>query len=147
MLTKRLKLTRDGRRVLRSLYAALHTASGEVIGETTARHTSAEFVPFLEDLVASQPEERPVHVICDNLSAHKTKAVSNFLARHPNVRIHYTPTYSSWLNPIEIWFTKIQRDIIARGIFSSVKDLDRKIMRYIRSYNLTATPINLHGCL
>lgn len=124
-----------------SLYAALHTASGKVIGQTTARHTSAEFVAFLEDLVASQPQERAIHIICDNLSAHKTKAVSDFLARYPNARIHYTPTYSSWLNQIEIWFAKIQRDIIARGIFSSVKDLDRKIMRYLRSYNITATPI------
>jgi len=124
-----------------SLYAALHTASGKVIGRTRARHTSAEFVAFLEDLLARQPNHQPVHIICDNLSAHKTKAVSDFLARHPNVRIHYTPTYSSWLNQIEIWFSKIQRDLIARGIFTSVKNLDHKIMRYIRFYNRTATPI------
>jgi transposase len=124
-----------------SLYAALHTASGKVIGHTSARHTSAEFVAFLEDLLATLPEAQPVDIICDNLSAHKTKAVSDFLARHPNVRFHYTPTYSSWLNQIEIWFSKIQRAIIARGIFTSVKDLDRKIMGYIRSYNRTATPI------
>jgi transposase len=82
-----------------------------------------------------------VHIICDNLSAHKTKAARDFLARHPKVWIHYTPTYSSWLNQVEIWFSKIQRDLIARGIFCSVKDLDRKIMRYIRSYNRKATPI------
>src|ERR1700746_4021115 len=124
-----------------SLYAALHTASGEVIGQTSARHTSAEFVAFLEDLLACQPQQQSVHIICDNLSAHQTKAVCDFLARHPKVRIHYTPTYSSWLNQVEIWFSKIQRDLIARGIFSSVKDLDRKIMRYIRSYNLKAIPI------
>ena len=124
-----------------SLYAALHTSSGEVIGQTSARHTSAEFVAFLEDLVARQPQQQSVHIICDNLSAHKTKAVCDFLARHPKVRIHYTPTYSSWLNQVEIWFSKIQRDLIARGIFCSVKDLDRKIMRYIRSYNRKPTPI------
>jgi transposase len=99
------------------------------------------FVAFLEHLLASLPQEQAVHIICDNLSAHKTQAVGDFLARHPNVRIHYTPTYSSWLNQIEIWFSKIQRDIIARGIFTSVADLDRKIMRYIRSYNQSATPI------
>src|ERR1700740_1153603 len=124
-----------------SLYAALNTASGEFIGQPSARHTSAEFVAFLEDLVACQPQQQSVHIICDNLSAHKTKAVCDFLARHPKVRIHYTPTYSSWLNQVEIWFSKIQRDLIARGIFCSVKDLDRKIMRYIRSYNRKATPI------
>ena len=114
-----------------SLYAALNTKSGEVIGQTSDRHTSAEFVAFLEDLVARQAPEQAIHIICDNLSAHKTKAVCNFLAHHPKVRIHYTPTYSSWLNQVEIWFSKIQRDLIARGIFISVKDLDRTIMRYI----------------
>ena len=124
-----------------SLYAALNTKSGEVIGQTSDRHTGAEFVAFLEDLVARQAPEQAIHIICDNLSAHKTKAVCNFLTRHPKVRIHYTPTYSSWLNQVEIWFSKIQRDLIARGIFTSVKDLDRKIMRYIRSYNRKATPI------
>ena len=124
-----------------SLYAALNTKSGEVLGQTSDRHTSAEFVAFLEDLVARQAPEQAIHIICDNLSAHKTKAVCNFLAHHPKVRIHYTPTYSSWLNQVEIWFSKIQRDLIARGIFTSVKDLDRKIMRYIRSYNRKATPI------
>src|ERR1700726_370608 len=125
-----------------SLYAALDTRSSQVIGQTSARHTSAEFVAFLEDLIARQVPERAVHIICDNLSAHKTKAVCDFLVRHPKVRIHYTPTYSSWLNQVEIWFSKIHRDLIARGIFTSVKDLDRKIMRYIRSYNRKATPIN-----
>jgi transposase len=90
-------------------------------------------VAFLEQLLTSLPQEQAIHIICDNLSAHKTQAVCDFLARHPNLRIHYTPTYSSWLNQIEIWFSKIQRDIIARGIFTSIKDLDRKIMRYIRS--------------
>jgi transposase len=123
------------------LYAALHTGSGEVIGRTSARHTSAEFVAFLEALVARQSQQQSVHIICDNLSAHKTKTVCDFLARHPKVRIHYTPTYSSWLNQVEIWLSKIQRDLIARGIFCSVKDLDRKIMRYIRSYSRKATPI------
>jgi hypothetical protein len=70
-----------------SLYAALNTGSGEVIGQTSARHTSTEFVAFLEDLVARQPQQQSVHIICDNLSAHKTKAVCDFLARHPKVRI------------------------------------------------------------
>lgn len=124
-----------------SLYAALHTASGEVIGQTSARHTSAEFVAFLEDLVARQPQQQSVHIICDNLSAHKTKAVCDFLARHPKVRIHYTPTYSSWLNQVEIWFAKIEREVIARGIFTSVPDLARKLRRYINAYSANARPI------
>jgi transposase len=82
-----------------------------------------------------------VHIILDNLSTHKTPRVQDFLAHHPNVHLHFTPTYSSWLNQIENWFSKITRDVIARGIFTSVKDLHRKMMRYIRKYNKDAKPI------
>ncbi len=118
-----------------SLYAAFNTSSGEVLGKTAARHTSAEFVAFLGDIVAHQPDQKEIHVICDNLSAHKTKKVDAFLDEHPTVRIHFTPTYSSWLNQVELWFGKIQRDVITRGVFTSVADLRRKLMRYIRYYN------------
>ena len=124
-----------------SLYAALNTRSGEVIGKTASRHTSAEFVAFLSDVVASQPRTREIHLIADNLSAHKTKKVRDFLASHPRVHIHYTPTYSSWLNQVELWFSKIERDVIARGIFTSVADLRRKLMRYIRHHNKELRPI------
>jgi transposase len=74
-------------------------------------------------------------VIADNLSAHKTGQVDDFLDRHPKVHLHFTPTYSSWLNQIELWFAKIERDIIARGVFTSLADLRRKLMKYIRHYN------------
>src|SRR6202048_3654404 len=123
-----------------SLYAALDTRTGDVMGKTTARHTSAEFVDFLGQIVASQPEGREIHIVADNLSAHKTKNVFEFLQTNPAVRIHYTPTYSSWLNQVEIWFSKIQRDVIARGIFTSTTDHSRKLIRYIKQYNKTATP-------
>ena len=124
-----------------SLYAAFNTRTGEVLGKTAPRHTSAEFVAFLSDILAHQPQRKEIHVICDNLSAHKTKAVDEFLAKHMNVRLHYTPTYSSWLNQVEIWFAKIERDVIARGVFNSVADLKRKLMRYIRQYNLAPKPV------
>jgi transposase len=123
-----------------SLYAALDTRTGDVMGKTSARHTSAEFVDFLGQIVASQPEGREIHIVADNLSAHKTKNVFEFLQTNPTVRIHYTPTYSSWLNQVEIWFSKIQRAVIARGIFTSTTDLSRKLIRYIKQYNKTATP-------
>src|SRR5499426_4861266 len=119
----------------RSLYAAFDTRTGAVWGKTAERHTSAEFVAFLGDVVAHQPRGREIHVILDNLSAHQTKRVDAFLAEHPQVRLHFTPTYASWLNQVELWFTKIERDVIARGVFTSVKDLARKLMRYIRHYN------------
>src|SRR5260221_12137795 len=109
------------------------------MGTTTARHTRAEFVDFLGQIVASQREGREIHIVADNLSAHKTKHVFEFLQAHPTVRIHYTPTYSSWLNQVEIWFSKIQRDVIPRGIFSSTTDLSRTLIRYIKQYNQTAT--------
>ena len=124
-----------------SLYAALETQSGEILGKTARRHTSAEFVSFLEDIVASQPVGKVIHVIADNLSAHKTKLVDAFLEVHPNVHMHFTPTYSSWLNQVENWFAKIQRHVISRGVFSSVNDLRVKLLRYIRHYNKTATPV------
>lgn len=124
-----------------SLYAALNTKTGSVLGKTAPRHTSAEFVAFLADIVAHQSNDKEIHVICDNLSAHKTPRVEQFLAAHPTVSIHYTPTYSSWLNQIELWFAKIERDVIARGIFTSVTDLKRKLMRYIRQYNKTPRPV------
>jgi len=124
-----------------SLYAALNTKSGTVVGKTAARHTSQEFVAFLADLVANQPRGKAIHMIADNLSAHKTKRVEQFLAAHPKVHLHYTPTYSSWLNQVENWFARIERDVIARGIFTSVKDLARKLMRYIRHYNRAPKPI------
>src|SRR6516165_4620607 len=111
------------------------TVSGEVLGKTAARHTSAEFVAFLADIVVNQPAATEIHVIADNLSTHKTKQVSEFLDRHANVHLHFTPTYSSWLNQVELWFARIERDVIARGVFTSVPDLRRKLMRYIRHYN------------
>lgn len=123
-----------------SLYAALDVKSGKVHGKTAARHTSEEFVDFLGQVIGLCPPEQEIHIIVDNLSAHKTKQVSEFLESHPGVRLHFTPTYSSWLNQVEIWFARIEREVIARGVFTSVKDLARKLMRYIRAYSKTAKP-------
>jgi transposase len=124
-----------------SLYAALDTHTGEVVGRTTSRHTSPEFVAFLRDLLSHQPEDREIHIILDNLSAHKTRRVQEFLDERPNVHLHFTPTYSSWLNQVELWFSKIERDLIHRGVFTSVKDLSKRIMKYIRHYNEDPRPI------
>lgn len=123
-----------------SLYAALNTHTGEVLGSAVPRHTSDEFVAFLQSVVATQARRREIHIIVDNLSAHKTQQVRTFLVAHPTVHLHYTPTYSSWLNQVELWFSKIERDVISRGIFTSVTDLRRKLIRYIKQYNKTAKP-------
>src|ERR1043166_5989369 len=123
-----------------SLYAALDVKTGKVHGKTAARHTSEEFVDFLQQVVALCKPKQEIHIIVDNLSAHKTKKVAEFLEAHAQVRLHYTPTYSSWLNQVRIWFAKVERDVIARGVFTSVRDLNRKLMRYMRVYSKTARP-------
>ena len=128
------------RRGTLSLYAALDTRTGNVIGKTVSSHTSQEFVAFLGAIVANRPKQE-IHIIADNLSAHKTTRVKEFLQLHPEMHLHFTPTYSSWLNQVELWLSKIERDLIARGIFTSTKDLSRQLMRYIGEYDKTARPI------
>ena len=123
-----------------SLYAALDVRTGKVQGKTAARHTSDEFVGFLDQVVGTCQPKQEIHIILDNLSAHKTSKVEAFLHEHANVHLHFTPTYSSWLNQVEIWFSRIEREVIARGVFTSVKDLARKLIRYVRAYSKTAHP-------
>ncbi|HKD06765.1 MAG TPA: IS630 family transposase [Bryobacteraceae bacterium] len=123
-----------------SLYAALEVRTGRVQGKTAKRHTSEEFVGFLGQIAASVPKAQEIHIVLDNLSAHKTERVQKFLEENPRMRLHFTPTYSSWLNQVELWFAKIQRDVIARGVFTSVTDLSRKLMKYIRAYAKSARP-------
>ena len=123
-----------------SLYAALDVKTGKVEGKTAKRHTSAEFIVFLGRLLSKARWAKQIHIVLDNLSAHKTKAVEEFLAQHPKVRFHFTPTYSSWLNQVELWFAKIQRDVISRGVFTSVADLARKLRKYIHAYAKAARP-------
>jgi transposase len=123
-----------------SLYAALDVKTGKVHGMTAARHTSQDFIAFLEGLVARTNWAKEIHVVLDNLSAHKTKDVERFLGKHPKVHFHFTPTYSSWLNQVELWFAKIQRDVIARGVLTSVADLGNKLRKYIRAYSNSAKP-------
>jgi transposase len=125
-----------------SLYAALDVKTGKIHGKTAARHTSDEFVAFLQQLISQCKRKQEIHIILDNLSAHKTAKVEEFLHKHPNVKLHFTPTYSSWLNQVEIWFSRIEREVIARGIFTSVKDLARKLMRDVRTYSASAKPFH-----
>jgi hypothetical protein len=89
-----------------SLYAALNTHTGEVLGSAVPRHTSDEFVAFFTSVVETQSRRREIHIIVANLSAHKTQKVRTYLVAHPNVRLHYTPTYSSWLNQVALWFRR-----------------------------------------
>jgi len=96
-------------------------------------------VRFLDQAVVTH-RRKAIHVILDNLAVHKTPAVQVWAKQHPNVTFHFTPTYSSWLNQVEIWLGMITRDCIRRGGFHSVSDLAHKIMTYIRLYNRNAQP-------
>ena len=123
-----------------SLYAALDVQTGRVEGMTAERHTSATFVRFLDQLVAATPKRRAVHIIADNLSAHKTRGVADWLAAHPRVTIHYTPTYSSWLNQVERFFGLITGDRIRCGVFKSVAELVAAIQHYLEHHNADPKP-------
>ena len=90
-----------------SPYAALNVGTGAVQGMTAAHHTRAEFLRFLDRVVSTQSPRREIHLIADNLSSHKTKAVAAWLAAHPCVTLHDTPTYNSWLNHVALWFAKM----------------------------------------
>ena len=114
-----------------SLYAALDVNTGKVEGKTASRHTSAEFVDFLTTLVNKAPSAKEIHIVLDNLSAHKTQAVREFLEANPKVRFHFTPTYSSWLNQVEIWLGILVRKLLRRGNFTSQEDLRTQVLAFI----------------
>lgn len=124
-----------------ALYAALEVATGKVDGMPSARHPSRELIRFLDRLIAPLPRRQEIHVILDNFRAHKTLAVREWLAAHPHVHFHCTPTYSCWLNQIALWFGRIEREMLVRGIFTSVADLRHKLLQYIRQYNAMCKPI------
>ena len=104
---------------------------------------AGDFVVFLEEVLSLCSARQQIHIILDNLWGHKTQLVRDFLQQHPRVQLHFTPTYSSWLNQVggSTWFAKIEREVIARGIFTSVPDLARKLRRYINAYSANARPI------
>jgi len=124
---------------LTSLYAALRVATGEVIGECTARHTGADFLRFLKQM-ARRFAGRELHVIVDNSSTHSTPAVEAWVAAHPRVRLHFTPTGASWLNLIEVWFSILTRKSVRRGSFDSVAALVRHIRKFLDSWNAHPKP-------
>jgi transposase len=124
---------------LTSLYAALEVASGKVLGECSPRHTGADFLRFLK-LVQRRYRDKPLHVILDNSSTHSTPKVREWLAAHPSVHFHFTPTGASWLNMVEAWFGILTRKSVRRGSFASVKALVRHIADYIEHWNAHPTP-------
>ncbi|MDA0646256.1 IS630 family transposase [Nonomuraea ferruginea] len=122
------------------LFAALDIATGTVVGKVTALHTADDFRDFLADLDAIVPTGLDVHVICDNLSAHKAPAVQRWIVAHPRFTLHFTPTYSAWLNQVERWFAELQRRCLERGEFCSVEQLTTALQDWIAVWNDNARP-------
>jgi len=123
-----------------TLFAALDVASGSVFAKCKPRHRHQEFLAFLRSLDGNIPAELDVHLIVDNYATHKHAKVRTWLARRPRYHVHYTPTYSSWLNQIERWFALINQRAIRRGSFHSVRDLVEKIDAFVRNYNDAKRP-------
>ena len=123
-----------------TLYAALDVATGHVLTECRQQHRHQEFLAFLREIDKNVPDELEVHLVVDNYATHKHLAVRRWLARRPRYHIHYTPTYASWLNQVEIWFNIITQKAIRRGSFSSVKELIEKIKTFVETHNATCAP-------
>jgi transposase len=121
-----------------TLFAALDVASGQVTGRHYRRRRRVEFLDFMNRIVAEYPD-RDVHVVLDNLSTHKPKR-DLWLARHPRVHLHYTPTHTSWLNQIEIWFSILSSKSLSGASFHGVRQLRAHIDSFIASYNEDARP-------
>lgn len=123
-----------------TLFAALNIATGEVIAQCKRRHRHQEFLQFLKYIEHNVPQKLEVHLVVDNYATHKHAATKRWLALHPRWHVHYTPTYASWLNQVEIWFNLITQRAIRRGSFSSVKELVKKIEAYLTNYNKHPKP-------
>ncbi len=123
-----------------TLVAALHIATGRVLAKCKQRHRHQEFLQFLRHIEASVPKKLDVHLVVDNYATHKHASVRRWLAARPRFHIHYTPTYSSWLNQVEIWFNIITQRAIRRGTFRSVRDLIQKIEAFVQHYNRRCRP-------
>ena len=121
-----------------TLFTALEIATGQIKAKHTQRRRRAEFLAFMNALVADYPEQE-IHVVLDNLSTHKPKR-DCWLARHKNVHFHFTPTHASWLNQVEIWFSMLARSTLDGASFTSVTQLRAAIDAFIEAYNTTATP-------
>lgn len=126
------------------LFAALEIATGKVITDIRARHTSADFVAFLNKVDRNVPKDLDVHVILDNLSAHKTPTVHKWLLRHRRFHLHFTPTYGSWMNLVERWFSALTTKKLQRSAHRSVKELAADIKAWAEAWNEDPKPFVWH---
>lgn len=117
------------------LYAAFNIADGQVLTRITKRHRAQEFLQFLRTIDRQTDKQLDLHLILDNSSSHKTAAITEWLAKHPRFKLHFTPTSASWLNAVESWFSQLERRALERGIFTSVKELKTELKRFAAAHN------------
>jgi transposase len=122
-----------------TLFAALEVATGRVIDQCTSRHRHQEFLAFLKQVARAYPR-RQLHVVGDNYATHKHPTVRAWLAKHPRVQLHFTPTSASWLNLVEVFFSIIERQALRRGDFASVSELITAIRRFCAAWNQHCQP-------
>ena len=123
-----------------SLFAALDVASGKVISQVHRRHRHQEFLKFLRSIDGTVPAELDVHLICDNYATHNTPAIKTWFLRHPRFHLHFTPTYSSWLNLVERWFAELTTKWLKRGSHRSVAELKQAIQAWVDTWNQDPRP-------
>lgn len=123
-----------------SLFAAFNIDDGTVISEIRRRHRAVEYQKFLTAIDKTVPDELEIHIVCDNLSTHKTPAIKAWLARHPRFHLHFTPTGSSWINQVERWFSYLTTQLLQRGVYKNVQALEKDIRAWIKLWNEDPRP-------
>ena len=123
-----------------SLFAAFNIDDGTVISEIRRRHRASEYQKFLTAIDKAVPDELEVHIVCDNLSTHKTPAIKAWLARHPRFHVHFTPTGSSWINQVERWFSYLTTQLLQRGVYKNVQAVEKDIRAWIKLWNEDPRP-------
>jgi transposase len=130
----------DVRHGTASLFAALDVASGQVISQVHRRHRHQEFLRFLKQIDASVPAGLELHLVGDNSATHKTPAIKTWLLPHPRFHLHFTPTYSSWLNLVERWFAELTNRKLRRSSHRSVAELEADLDAWIAAWNQDPKP-------
>jgi transposase len=123
-----------------TLFAALNVLDGHVIAQCQKRHRHIEWLKFLRKIHRETPKDKTLHLIADNYATHKHPAVQNWLAKHPRIEMHFTPTSASWLNMVERFFRDITTERLRRGVFTSVPELVDAIDEYITHHNTNPKP-------
>jgi putative transposase len=123
-----------------TLFAALNIATGQVLTSCKSRHRHQEYLQFLKQVDTNVPPALGIHLVVDNYATHKHPNVKRWLATHPRFQVHFTPTYASWLNQVEIWFNLITQRAIRRGTFKSVKELIANIENFVTHHNRDSRP-------